>query len=224
MLLEKEFLSYNSKEWHVYKNPLEDKKTINNWNLFPSNTYNTFSYLNSNEFVNFLSSLYNVNLYSDAGLHGGGWHIHKAGGNLNPHLDYSIHPKLFLQRRLNLIIYLSEKLAPSHGGHLGFWSHDNMNNSPKDLAVEIEPKFNRAVLFDTSQNSWHGTSRNLSMPLNIYRKSLAIYYLSKPVKNADSRARALYAPRENQVNDKKIKKLILLRSGVNSSSKVYRKK
>jgi len=32
--------------------------------------------------------------------------MHAAGGNLNPHLDYSIHPKMGLQRKLNVIIYL----------------------------------------------------------------------------------------------------------------------
>jgi glutamyl-tRNA synthetase len=32
-------------------------------------------------------------------LHGGGLHCHKAGGKLNTHLDYSLHPKLNLQRK-----------------------------------------------------------------------------------------------------------------------------
>ena len=34
--------------------------------------------------------------------------MHKAGGNLAIHLDYSIHPKMNLQRKLNLILYLEE--------------------------------------------------------------------------------------------------------------------
>ena len=51
--LEKEFINYNSREWHVYKNYVEIKKTCNNWNIFPINTYNTFCYLNSFNFVNF---------------------------------------------------------------------------------------------------------------------------------------------------------------------------
>ena len=51
-----------------------------------------------------------IKLFIDPGLHGGGWHIHSNKGNLNPHLDYSIHPKMDIQRRLNLIVYLEIKL------------------------------------------------------------------------------------------------------------------
>jgi hypothetical protein len=54
-----------------------------------------------------LSKKLDLFLYPDPGLHGGGWHMHGAGGNLNPHLDYSIHPKSGLMRKLNIIIYLS---------------------------------------------------------------------------------------------------------------------
>lgn len=57
-------------------------------------------------------------------MHGGGWHVHANNGNLNPHLDYTIHPKVKYQRRLNLIIYLEESYKDKYGGHLGFWSHD----------------------------------------------------------------------------------------------------
>ncbi|MBL6791229.1 MAG: 2OG-Fe(II) oxygenase [Methylophilaceae bacterium] len=86
------------------------------------------------------------------------------------------------QRRLNLIIYLEESYKDKYGGHLGFWSHDKKNYLPKNLIKEIYPKFNRAVIFDTSQNSWHGLSTIVKVPKNKLRKSIAIYYLSKPKK------------------------------------------
>ena len=92
--IESEFLDYNSKEWYCYKNAIEDKKALNNWNLFPKITYQLFNYLNSSEFTKYLSTLTGVSLYADPGLNGGGWHFHSNGGNLNPHLDYSIHQKL----------------------------------------------------------------------------------------------------------------------------------
>jgi hypothetical protein len=161
-------------------------------------------------------------LYSDQGLHGGGWHIHGTGGNLNPHLDYSIHPKLGLQRKLNVIVYVSSGLETRHGGHLGLWEHDPATNRPGKLVREIEPKFRRAVIFDTSQNSWHGMSRGLTQPEGIYRKSLATYFLCEPAKDSDPRGRALFAPREEQKGDAGIEDLIKARSGVASSEKVYR--
>jgi len=62
------------------------------------------------------------------------------------------------------------------------------------------PKYNRAIIFDTSQNSWHGLSREINLPKNIYRKSIAVYYLSKFKKNHLLNEKALFAPRENQKN------------------------
>lgn len=37
--LEKEFPDFESDVWHQYQNPIEIKKTCNNWNVFPSLTY-----------------------------------------------------------------------------------------------------------------------------------------------------------------------------------------
>lgn len=221
--LSTEFIAYESEKWFYYHNPIEDKKALNDWNVFPSLTYRTFTYLNSSEFVSTISKLVGIQLYPDHGLHGGGWHMHASGGNLNPHLDYSIHPKMGLERKLNLIIYLSKELQPErHGGHLGLWSNNEEKLGPKDLITEIAPYFNRAVLFDTTQNSWHGMSRKLAMPANIFRKSIAVYYLCQPSEHAASRGRALFAPRAEQVGNVQIEEIIKLRSGVSTSQAVYK--
>ena len=126
---------------------------LNDWNAYPSNTYQFIQYLNSEKVIDAFSEMVGVQLYPDHGLHGGGWHMHSRGGKLNPHLDYSIHPKLGLQRKLNLIIYFAEEWNSDWGGHLGFWSHDENKSQPKQLIKEIEIKFNRVVLFDTTCNS-----------------------------------------------------------------------
>jgi hypothetical protein len=224
-LLSKEFLDYNSDKWFCYKNPIEDKKALNDWNAFPENSYKAFFALQSTNFVDLLATVVGRDLYVDHGLHGGGWHIHGSKGNLNPHLDYSIHPKIGLQRKLNIIIYLSKELKPEvHGGHLGLWDHNSNDGKPGALIKEIEPLYNRAVIFDTTQNSWHGMSRPLSQPEGIYRKSLAIYYLCEPQSDASSHERALFAPRPHQENNKDIDEIIKLRSGSNTYSSVYRTK
>lgn len=222
--LEKEFLDYHSDKWYKYKNEIEDKRALNNWNIFPNKTYQLFEYLISEKFVNFLSKLVKKKLYPDPGLHGGGWHIHGQNGNLNPHLDYSIHPKVGLQRKINIIIYISNNFKECYGGHLGLWSNNAKLKQPGDLKKEIRPKFNRAIIFDTTQNSWHGMSRKLRQPKGIYRKSIAIYYLCKPYKKVDKRLRALFAPRDNQKNSKKILNLIKMRSDLNKSHLTYYKK
>jgi hypothetical protein len=165
-----------------------------------------------------------LDLYPDPGLHGGGWHIHGDGGNLNPHLDYSIHPKNGLMRKLNIIIYLSSDLKSEYGGHLGLWTKSKDSKYPLSLIKEIEPKFNRAVIFDTTQDSWHGMSRKFSAPNGVTRKSIAVYYLIKPEDGFDPRSKALYAPRADQIGDKSILELIEKRSDNIKFSESYRSK
>ncbi len=220
--LENDFPGYDDSRWLYYKNAIEDKKVLNDWNCFPELTYKVFRQLISDEFISILSASVGIPLYPDPGLHGGGWHMHGAGGNLNPHLDYSIHPKIGLQRKLNIIVYLSSELKELYGGHLGLWSHNKESNLPDELIKEVRPKFNRAVLFDTTQNSWHGMSRPLQQPEGIYRKSMAVYYLTEPPKSVDPRQRALFAPRTEQIGDNSVEDLIKLRADPKNFSKAYR--
>ena len=158
--LSQEFPEYDSNLWYQYKNPLENKKSSNNWWDFPPETYKTFCFLNSCEFLNTLREKTGIQkLYPDIGLHGGGWHIHDRGGKLNIHLDYSIHPKSGLQRKLNLIV----KDGKVNGVVVLSYGHIITKKYP--LRREYYNVFNRAILFDTTQNSWHGLPQPLSCPL-----------------------------------------------------------
>ncbi len=207
--LSEEFPDYDDSSWFFYNNPLEKKKTNNSWYDFPPETYKTFSFLNSCEFIKTLCEKTEIKkLYPDIGLHGGGWHIHSRGGKLNIHLDYSIHPKTGFQRKLNLIVYLTEGWRPEWGGGLEFWSHNPETRLPLKQEKVIDNVFNRAVLFDTTQNSWHGLPQPLNCPEGIYRKSLAVYYMTDPPEDVEPRNRALYAPTKDQENNKEILDLI----------------
>jgi len=211
--LSEEFLDYNDNNWFCYNNPLEQKKTINNWYLFPPTTYSFISFLNSPDFVGRLSSFTGIqNLIPDIGLHGAGWHIHGNQGKINLHYDYSIHPKLFLQRKLNVILYLSKNWDSKWGGNLEFWSHDQQSNQPKEKITTIDVKFNRAIIFDTTQNSWHGFPDPINCPEDVYRKSIAMYYLCEPPANIDQRKRALYSPTKEQSTNQEVLDLIIKRS------------
>jgi Rps23 Pro-64 3,4-dihydroxylase Tpa1-like proline 4-hydroxylase len=206
--LSNDFMDFDSPNWFKYNNQVEVKKSCNNWYNFPEETYKFFQYLNSPAFVQSLSEVTGVQLIPDHGLHGAGWHIQPTGGKLNVHLDYSIHPKLGLERRFNFIFYLTPNWDTNWGGHLELWSHDSENNQPKELVKTIENKFNRAVIFDTTYNSWHGFSQPINCPVDVYRKSIAMYYLCEPSEIASDRSRALFAPTEEQKNDPEIMKLI----------------
>jgi hypothetical protein len=105
---------------------------------------------------------------------------------------------------------------------LELWSNDEEKNLPKECIKKIDNKFNRAVIFDTTQNSWHGLPDAINCPPGMYRKSLAIYYVSPPRKEAEVHDRALFAPYKDQVSDPKILELIKKRSSSKTSGEVYR--
>lgn len=200
-----DFPDYDSPVWHTYENAIEVKKTLNNWHHFSPALYKFFTDINSRECYRIFERLTHCKLYPDHGLHGGGLHIHGAGGRLNTHLDYSIHPKLGLERRLNLIVYLNAGWQKSWGGSLGLWRDDN--GKPGELVKSIAPMFNRAVLFDTT-NAWHGLPEPITCPPGQYRKSLAVYYLCEPREGAADRNRALFAPTAAQAGDREVLELI----------------
>jgi hypothetical protein len=190
----KEFIDYESTEDIVrYKGWIGEKSTCNSWNRFPALTYKIFSNLLSVDFVSHLSAVTGLTpLYPDIGLHGGGWHMSGKGGSLAVHLDYSIHPKLNLQRKLNLIIYLEEDYDPAWGGSLQLWSHDDETKKPLEKIKEVAPRFNRAVLFDTTQHSWHGFPDPINPLMGKMRKSFAVYYMTDITSTAEERYRARY--------------------------------
>lgn len=210
--LSDDFPDYDSNLWFNYDNPLENKRTCNHWEKFPPATYSFFAAAMESGWANMLGDFVDAtNLTGDVGLHGGGWHIHRRGGKLNIHQDYSIHPKLGMERKVNLILYLSKEWNPEWGGGLELWSHDHENNKPKQCEQVIDCEFNRAVIFRTDQFSWHGLPKPISCPEGIFRKSLAVYYLSSPGERANPRKRALFAPTAEQENDPSIQSLIQLR-------------
>lgn len=220
--LVEEFPAFDAPLWAQYDNPIEVKKTCNHWDRFPPTTYRVFEYLNSPRFVSQVARLVGCELFPDPGLHGGGWHSHARGGKLNVHLDYSIHPKLGMERRVNLIVYLTPDWNEGWGGALGLWAHNRATHGPGLLVTEVQCRFNRAILFDTSQNSWHGLPEPLTCPVGVTRNSLAVYYVCRPRVGAAPRGKALFHPHGEQAHDPAVLELIRLRSQVGSAAAVYR--
>lgn len=219
-----EFPAYDSLVWNAhYNNPIENKKACNHWDKFPATTYAAFHYLCGTGFENIVSEITgNQGVQADVGLHGGGWHAHTTSGKLNVHLDYSIHPKLQLERHYNLIVYITPDWNPAWGGGLELWSHDHEKGTAKELVTTVENKFNRAVLFDTTQYSWHGLPSDLVCPEGVMRQSLAVYYVTEPAENASDRGKALFVPREDQRDNPEILELIKKRSQVATAESVYK--
>lgn len=196
--ISEEFPSPTWKGWHRYNNPIENKYATNDREAFGPETTKLIDHLCSPEGIAEIEAITGYSgLIADHTLHGAGYHMHGRGGNLNLHLDYSIHPSLGLERVLNILIYLSPWWHSSWGGALEIWNGDG--EEPSILQCKIENNFNRAVIFDTTQESWHGMPQPLTCPVHSYRKSLALYYLQEPSESAvNSRKRAQFVPREGQ--------------------------
>lgn len=98
---------------------------------------------------------------------GGGYHCIEPGGYLKMHTDFNRSPLTGLHRRLNLIIYLNEDWQDP-GGHLQLWDKDGP-------VVDVPPEFNRTVVFETSDHSWHGHP----VPTGRERRSVAAYFFTE---------------------------------------------
>lgn len=130
--------------------------------------------LNSATFIKFLEKLTGIEgLIPDPHYWGGGLHQIKPKGFLKLHSDFNFHPVLKVDRRINLLIYLNRDWDESYGGNLELWDREI-----KNCEAKIQPLFNRIVVFNTTDFSFHGHPEPLNCPPDRTRKSLALYYYS----------------------------------------------
>jgi len=130
--------------------------------------------LNSSPLIDFLETLTGIRgLIPDPHFWGGGVHQIVRGGFLKVHTDFNRHPRLKLDRRLNLLVYLNPEWQEEWGGGLELWDRDM-----SECRKRILPVFGRCVIFSTTDFSNHGHPDPLSCPEGVTRKSLALYYYS----------------------------------------------
>jgi len=198
------------KTWHEYKNPIEVKYAFDNINSLPIELKNYFYYLSTPEIINIIRQITNFdNLEYDEYLHGAGVHLHPRFGRLNIHLDYEKHPYSGKERRLNIILFMSKDWDVNWNGANELW-----NSDVSKCIAKTDVKFNRAILFKTNDISWHGLPDKILCPDNIFRKSLAYYYVSplNTQKNEDQyRKKAKFVKRPDDVFDENMEKLYNIR-------------
>jgi len=140
--------------------------------------------LNGPRMLEFLETLTGIDgLVPDPYFAGGALHQIVRGGFLKVHADFNWHPKLRLDRRLNVLVYLNRGWRVEWGGALELW--DRGMNGP---AASILPLFNRTVVFTTTDSSFHGHPRPLACPDGVTRKSVSLYYYSNGRPDAERSA------------------------------------
>ena len=204
-------------KWYHYNNPIEIKFAYDNIYQLEDCIKNYFNILSTEEITKVFRKITDIeNLEFDPYLHGAGLHAHPRDGRLNMHLDYEKHPYSNKQRRLNLILYLNEEWKEEWNGHSELWNKDMTECVVKSLV-----KFNTCLIFKTNENSWHGLPEKIQCPDGILRKSLAYYYISPLINEADNkkmgsnetgyRTKAVFVKRPEDPEDERMNELYKIR-------------
>ena len=165
-----------------FNNKAEFKLALNDPEKLSEQTNNFINFLNSSIFINFLQEITSIKekLIPDPYLIGGGLHELKDRGFLNIHADFNKQPKMNLDRRLNILIYLNKNWNDKNGGQLELWDKDM-----KKCRQSIIPKFNRMVIFSTTSSSYHGIPNKVNCHQTQSRKSVALYYYTNGRPNSE---------------------------------------
>lgn len=165
--------------FYSYQNPLEKKFAKDNIYELPEQITSILAEMNSPKFLLFLETLTGIEgLVPDPYYRGGGIHAMGRGFKLDVHIDFNKHPKLKLDRRLNVLLFPVEEWREEWNGDFQVWKGrlQGKRHELIELKDRLYPKFNRMVIFSTSEKSYHGVPELINCPENILRKSLATYY------------------------------------------------
>jgi Rps23 Pro-64 3,4-dihydroxylase Tpa1-like proline 4-hydroxylase len=169
----RDFPDPTSMRWVEFDSPQEKKLGYSHERSNVSKVIRDFlNDMNSFEMLLWLEALTGIEgLIPDPYFGGGGLHQIEPGGFLKVHADFNVHPKLKLDRRLNMLIYLNKDWKEQYGGHLELWDRDR-----KTCRKRVLPTFNRTVVFSTTDTSFHGHPHPLTSPPGVTRKSVSLYY------------------------------------------------
>lgn len=122
-----------------------------------------------------------ANTFGDWNCYGGGMHSMPPGSQLGVHLDSDHHPVMPWRRAANAVLYVSD-WDKSYGGDFELW-----NETGSKCEKAIDPLFNRLIIFEPTDHSYHAVFRNNS---ELTRKSLSVFFWK--LGSGGKRERALF--------------------------------
>jgi Rps23 Pro-64 3,4-dihydroxylase Tpa1-like proline 4-hydroxylase len=188
-------------KWNKMDDRYQNKWSCSSTLRMGVKTRNLIQYLNSQEMLTFLEKLTGIEgLVPDPYLAGGGLHELRDGGYLGVHADFNYQKQIRLDRRINLILYFNKDWEEDFGGNLELW-----DTSMKSCVKKYTPDFNRCVIFNTTDNSFHGNPQPVKTPDGRTRRSIAMYYYTngRPNNEVSSEHMTLfqYRPGEASISD-----------------------
>ncbi len=108
--------------------------------------------------------------FADYTFYGSGLHYMPQGSFLRRHLDASCHAKTGWKREYSATLFLNPHYAHGDGGV--FTLHDDLT----DTTQEVEPIFNRLILFRCNEFSSHSVSKVFS---DYPRLSFSMFFFSE---------------------------------------------
>ncbi len=174
-LVHDSFPDLDNPQWEHSNDKGIEIKSRTNWSSefdIPEGIVDVIRVFNSAPILRAISNKLNIpKLIPDPYFTGGGLNVTPKNGLLDVHVDGNYHDATGLNRRVNLLLYLNKNWEPHWGGEFGIYDNDG-----KDLYSAIPPIFNRCVIFDTHDKSYHGLPNPLNFPENELRKSIILYY------------------------------------------------
>jgi len=135
-----------------------------------------YEMIGSKPFLELMSRISGIpGLILDPRMYGGGTHENLHGQELDPHIDFNYDEAQKLHRRLNVIVYLNKGWQEEWGGAIEV--HSNPRDPEKNEIRAFNCIFNRCVMFETNEISWHGFPK-INLPADkrdLSRKSISIY-------------------------------------------------
>lgn len=164
--------------------------------------------LNSDKFLEILKELTGIDkLVKDTHNEIGQWAGMRAmlpGAYQSIHSDARKHPHLGIEKRITLVGYLNNDWEEKDGGYTEVW-----NNDMTECVDKVAPVYNRILLFENTDKSYHGVPE-----VNKYRKTFLTSYLLDSKDFSETRPKARFMKRPNEKNIEVWDKLSAIRENL----------
>ena len=208
--------SEDDKNWYRFRDDVNGIKNVLEQGMYGLSEYentptlwkNTLIDLNSLEFCKILEKITGVSgVLPDTYNKIGQWtglRVMKKDSYQLIHSDARLHPHLKLEKKLTIVGYLNKNWNKSDLGYLELW-----NNDMTECIEKVEPLFNRIVLFENTETSYHGVPE-----VNSYRKSFLTSYLKDTKDFKETRPKALFVKRPYEKDEDLIDKIAEVRANL----------